>query len=150
MNGASWQARTAVALLIGAIGEGACVLLAEYVAGGFVLATFVDRRSRSAGASGPSIGGFGAGFPPLGIAFVDSGEAYLGERILTALAVVHAAGRLGLVHGTRARALREAPMGALRGRPRSRLEASRAPYARRIPLCSKSVPLCARRANAAS
>ena len=36
MNGASWQARTAVALLIGALGEGGCVLLAEYVAGGFV------------------------------------------------------------------------------------------------------------------
>ena len=62
-------------------------MLAEYVAGGFVLATFVV----SIGLGwyfGPWIGGFGAGFPPLGIAFVDSGEAYLGERILTAVAVV--------------------------------------------------------------
>jgi hypothetical protein len=87
VTGASWQARTAVALLIGAIGEGACIALAKYVAGGFVLATFVV----SIGLGwffGPWIGGFGAGFPPLGIAFVDSGEAYLGERILTAVAVV--------------------------------------------------------------
>jgi hypothetical protein len=87
VNGASWQARTAVALLIGALGEGVCVLLAEYVAGGLVLAVFAV----SIGLGwrlGPSVGGLGAGFPPLGIAFVDSGSAYLGERILTALTIV--------------------------------------------------------------
>ena len=86
MNGSSWQARTAIALLIGAIGEGACVVLAKYVAGGFVLLTFVI--SIWLGFSfGPWIGGLGAGFPPLGIALVDNGDAYVGERILTALTV---------------------------------------------------------------
>jgi hypothetical protein len=87
VNAASWQARTAVALLIGAFGEGACVLLSEYVAGGFVLATFAVAVALG-WRSGPSIGGLGAGFPPLGIVFVDSGDAYIGERILTALTVV--------------------------------------------------------------
>jgi hypothetical protein len=87
VKGASWQARSAVALLIGAIGEGVCVLLAEYVAGGFVLAVFVV----SIGLGwhfGPTIGGIAAGFPPLGVIFVDPGDAYLGERILTALTIV--------------------------------------------------------------
>jgi hypothetical protein len=87
VNGASWQARTAVALLIGAAGEGACVLLSEYIAGGFVLATFAISLALG-WRFGPSVGGFGAGFPPLGLVFVDSGDAYLGERILTALTVV--------------------------------------------------------------
>ena len=87
MNGASWQARTAVALLIGALGEGACVLLAGYVAGGFVLAVFAI----SIGLGwrfGPSVGGLGAGVPPLGVVFVDSGDVHVGERILTALTIV--------------------------------------------------------------
>jgi hypothetical protein len=87
VNGSSWQRRTAVALLIGAIGEGACVLLSEYVAGGFVLATFAISLALG-WRFGPSIGGLGAGFPPLGLVFVDSGDAYLGERILTALTIV--------------------------------------------------------------
>ena len=87
MNGASWQARTAVALLIGALGEGACVLLAEYVAGGFVLAVFAISIALG-WRFGPSVGGVGAGFPPLGLVFVDSGGSYVGERILTALTIV--------------------------------------------------------------
>jgi hypothetical protein len=87
VNGASWQARTAVPLLIGALGEGACVLLSETVAGGFVLVTFV--LSIALGwRFGPNFGGFGAGFPPLGLVFADSGDSSIGERILTALTVV--------------------------------------------------------------
>ena len=87
MNGSSWQGRSAIALLIGAIGEGACVLLTEYVAGGFILLTFVVAIFLGF-RFGPWIGGLGAGFPPLGIVFVDTGDHYLGERILTALTVV--------------------------------------------------------------
>jgi hypothetical protein len=87
VSGASWQARTAVALLIGAIGEGVCVLLSEFVAGGFVLATFAVAVALG-WRFGPTVGGIGAGFPPLGIAFVDSGDAHVGVRIITALTVV--------------------------------------------------------------
>jgi hypothetical protein len=87
VNGATWQARTAVALLTGAIGEGACVLLSRYVAGGLVLATFVIAIVLG-WRSGPWIGGLAAGFPPLGIVFVDPGDSYVGQRILTALTVV--------------------------------------------------------------
>ena len=87
MNGSSWQGRSAIALLIGAMGEGACVLLTEYVAGGFILLTFVIAIFLGF-RFGPWIGGLGAGFPPLGIVFVDTGDHYLGERILTALTVV--------------------------------------------------------------
>jgi hypothetical protein len=88
VSGASWQARTAVALLIGAIGEGGCVVLSRYVAGGFVLATFVVSIALG-WHFGPSVGGFGVGFPPLGLVFVSSGgDSYLGQRILTALTVV--------------------------------------------------------------
>ena len=87
MNGAPWQSRTAVALLIGAGGEGGCVLLAKYVAGGFVLATFVVAVALG-WRFGPWVGGTGAGTPPVGIAFVSSGHDYVGERISAALAVV--------------------------------------------------------------
>jgi hypothetical protein len=87
VNGASWQARAAVALLLGAIGEGGCVLLARYVAGGFVLATLVVSIALG-WRLGPSFGGFGAGFPPLGLVFVSPGDgSYVGERILTVLTV---------------------------------------------------------------
>jgi hypothetical protein len=87
VNGSSWQARTAIALSIGAIGEGASVLLAAYVAGGFILLTFVIAIVLGF-RYGPWIGGLGAGFPPLGIIFVDTGDHDVGERILTALTVV--------------------------------------------------------------
>jgi hypothetical protein len=87
VNAASWQARTAIPLLIGAVGEGACVLLSETVAGGFVLATFLVALFLG-WRFGPNFGGFGAGFPPLGLVFADSGDSYIGERILTALTVV--------------------------------------------------------------
>ena len=75
MNGASWQARTAVALLIGALGEGACVLLAQYVAGGFILLTFVIAIVLGLALRARGSAALGAGFPPLGIVFVDSGDA---------------------------------------------------------------------------
>jgi hypothetical protein len=88
VNGPTWQARTAVALLVGAIGEGGCVVLARYVAGGFVLATFVVSIALG-WRLGPSYGGFGAGFPPLGLAFVSTGDdSSPGTRILTALTLV--------------------------------------------------------------
>jgi hypothetical protein len=87
VNGASWQSRTAVALLLGAGGEGACVLLAKYVAGGFVLATLVVAMTLG-WRLGPVFGGVGTGVPPVGIAFVGSEHDYLGQRISAALAVV--------------------------------------------------------------
>jgi hypothetical protein len=87
VSGSTWQARTAVALLIGALGEGLCVALSEWVAGGFVLATFAIAVWLG-WRFGPAIGTLAAGFPPLGIVFAGSGEAHAGERILTALTVV--------------------------------------------------------------
>ena len=87
MKGASWQARAAVALLVGAVGLGLCVLLSAEVAGGFVLATFLVAVALGWW-FGPWIGALGAGFPPLGIVFVDPGDATLSVRILTALSVV--------------------------------------------------------------
>jgi hypothetical protein len=88
VNGASWQGRTAVALVAGAAGEGACVALAAYVAGGFVVATFAVAIALG-WYFGPWIGAVGAGTPPLGIAFVSGGDdASFVSRLLTALAVV--------------------------------------------------------------
>ena len=87
MNGATWQGRTAVALIAGAAGEGACVLLAAYVAGGFILATFAVAIAIG-WYFGPWIGATGAGTPPLGIIFVGSGGDPVGQRVFTALAVV--------------------------------------------------------------
>jgi hypothetical protein len=87
VNGATWQGRTAVALIAGAAGEGLCVLLAAYVAGGFILATFAVAIALG-WYFGPWIGGLGAGFPPLGIIFVGSGGDPVGQRVFTALAVV--------------------------------------------------------------
>jgi hypothetical protein len=87
VNGGSWQARPAVALLLGAGGEGGCVLLARYVTGGFVLATFVIALALGWRA-GPWVGAAGAGIPPFGIAFVGSAHDHVGERVSAALAVV--------------------------------------------------------------
>lgn len=86
MNGATWQSRTAVALVIGAVGEGACVLLAAYVAGVFVLGTLVIAIALG-WRFGPTFGGIGAGFPPIGIVFVNSDDV-IGQRISAAFAVV--------------------------------------------------------------
>ena len=86
MNGATWQARTAVALLAGALGEGACALLAVYVSSAFALLTIVLAIAIG-WRFGPVFGGIGVGFPPLGIALVPSND-YVGQRISAALAVV--------------------------------------------------------------
>jgi hypothetical protein len=87
VNGASWQGRTAVALIAGAAGEGACVLLAASVAGGFIVATFAVAIALG-WYLGPWIGAVGAGTPPLGIIFVGSADDPVGQRVFTALAVV--------------------------------------------------------------
>ena len=64
VNGSTWQSRTAVAVLIGAIGEGLCGLLAV-VRLRRVRAADARRRDRDRlAASGPIFGGVGAGFPP--------------------------------------------------------------------------------------
>jgi len=86
VNGASWQARTAVPLLLGAVGEGICALLAVYVAGGFAVATIIVAVVLG-WRFGPIFGAIGAGFPPVAIAFVPSND-YIGQRISAALAVV--------------------------------------------------------------
>jgi hypothetical protein len=87
VSGASWQGRTAAALAIGAGGEGLCVLLAKYVAGGFVLLTLVVAVAVG-WYFGPIAGTIGIGLPPLGLAFVDDASRTLGEQITAALAVV--------------------------------------------------------------
>jgi hypothetical protein len=87
VNGQTWQARTAVALVAGAVGLGICGLLAVYVSGAFVLLTLVVAIAVG-WRFGPVYGGIGAGVPPVGIAFVGSDSDYIGERILAALFVV--------------------------------------------------------------
>jgi hypothetical protein len=86
VNTESWQARTAIALIIGAAGEGGCALLAIYVSGAFAVATIVVAIVIG-WYFGPVFGGVGAGLPPVGIAFVPSDDV-LGQRISAALAVV--------------------------------------------------------------
>ena len=72
MIGTTWQARTAAALIAGAVGEGICVLL-DLAVGWFL---------------GPWAGGIGAGAPALGLVFVDSGgDSTTGSRVLSALAI---------------------------------------------------------------
>lgn len=87
MNGAAWQARTAAALVIGAAGEGACVLLDRAVASGFVLATILVAIALG-WRFGPWIGGTGAGTPPLGLIFVTSTGDVIGQRITAAVAIL--------------------------------------------------------------
>jgi hypothetical protein len=87
VSGSSWQARTAVAILIGAGGEGGCVLLARYVGGGFLLVTLVVAVALG-WRFGPWVGGTGAGTPPLGLVFASSGHEHVGEAVFAALAVV--------------------------------------------------------------
>jgi hypothetical protein len=86
VSAATWQARTAIAVVIGAVGEGGCVLLRHW-GGGFVLLTIVVAIALG-WALGPWVGGAGAGVPPLGLIFVSSGDDYVGQRISAALAVV--------------------------------------------------------------
>ena len=86
MNGATWQARTAVALLIGALALGICGLLTIYVSGAFALATIAVAIALG-WFLGPVYGTVGAGFPPVGLAIVPSDDV-IGARISAALAVV--------------------------------------------------------------
>jgi hypothetical protein len=98
VNSASWQARTAVALIIGAAGEGGCVLLAWWLAGAFVLATIVVAVAVG-WRFGPWVGGAGAGIPPIGVAFVDSGGDTVGARISAAFFLVLLLGGAAWVTG---------------------------------------------------
>jgi hypothetical protein len=86
VNGATWQARTAVALLIGALALVICGLLTIYVSGAFALATIAVAIALG-WFLGPVYGTVGAGFPPVGLAIVPSDDV-IGARISAALAVV--------------------------------------------------------------
>jgi hypothetical protein len=97
VNGSTWQSRTAVAIIIGAIGEGICGLLVLYVASGFALLT-VPVAIAIGWWLGPVFGGVGAGFPPVGLAFVPSDDV-IGARISAALAVVLLLGGCAWVTG---------------------------------------------------
>ena len=72
----------------------------------------------------------GAGFPPLGIVFVDTGDDYLGERILTALTVVLLLGGSAWFTGRVRERYGNPPWGRFDGRSRSRLM----PRGRRMPV----------------
>ena len=88
MNGATWQARTAAALVIGAAGEGACVLLDRAVAGAFVLLVFLVAIAVG-WLFGPWIGAVGAGAPAIGLVFVDTGgDSTTVSRVLGAFTIV--------------------------------------------------------------
>jgi hypothetical protein len=97
VSGASWQARTARALVIGALGEGVCGLLAITVSNGFAVAT-IAVAIVVGWYLGPLYGGIGGGFPPIGIAFVPSDD-YVGQRISAAFFVVLLLGGLAWVTG---------------------------------------------------
>jgi hypothetical protein len=98
VNGQTWQARTAVALVAGAVGLGICGLLAVYVSGAFVLLTVVVAIVVG-WRFGPVYGGIGAGVPPVGIVFAGSDSSYVGERISAALFVVLLLGGLAWATG---------------------------------------------------
>jgi hypothetical protein len=83
----TWQARTARALVIGAVGEGVFGLLAVTVANGFAVATIVVAIAVG-WYLGPVYGGLGAGFPPVGIAFVPSDDGHAGQSISVAIFVL--------------------------------------------------------------
>jgi hypothetical protein len=97
MNGASWQGRTALAVLLGAVAEGILALLAVEFSSAFGLATFVVAVVLG-WRLGPLYGAVGAGFPPVGLALVPSGDV-IGARILGALAVVLLLGGTAFVTG---------------------------------------------------
>ena len=97
MNGTTWQSRTAVALLSGAIGEGVCGLLAVYVSGAFAVAT-IPVAIAIGWRLGPVLGGVGAGFPPIGIAFIPTDDV-IGARVASALFVVLLLGGLAWFTG---------------------------------------------------
>jgi hypothetical protein len=114
VNRSTWQGRTAVALIAGAAGEGLCVLLAAYLAGGFILATFAVAIAVG-WHFGPWIGATGAGTPPLGIVFVGSGGDPVGQRVFTALAVVIMLGGTAWLTGRVRERYGKPPWGASEG-----------------------------------
>ena len=64
-----------------------CALLARYVSNAFVLGTLLVAIAVG-WRFGPVFGTFGAGFPPVGIAFVGSENDVVGERISAAVFVI--------------------------------------------------------------
>jgi hypothetical protein len=99
VSAGTWQSRTAVALVAGAVGEGACGLLAVWVAGGFALLTLVVAVA-AGWRFGPRYGGVGAGLPPVGLAFVGSSGDHVGERMSAAAFVVLLLGGLAWLTGS--------------------------------------------------
>jgi hypothetical protein len=113
VNGATWQSRTAVALLVGAIGEGACALLAVYVSGAFAVAT-IPLAIAMGWRLGPVFGGIGAGFPPIGIAFIPTDDV-IGARIATALFVILLLGGTAWITGRVRERYGHPPWGSSKG-----------------------------------
>jgi hypothetical protein len=113
VSAASWQARTARALVLGALGEGILGLLALSVSSAFGLATLVVAIVLG-WYLGPLYGALGAGFPPIGIAFVPSDDA-VGQRISAALFVVLLLGGLAWTTGRVRERYGRPPWGQSRG-----------------------------------
>jgi hypothetical protein len=116
VSGASWQARTARALIAGALGEGVFGLLAISVANGFAVATLVVAVVLG-WYLGPRYGAIAAGFPPVGIAFVPSDDA-VGQRISAAFFVVLLLGGLAWLVGRVRERYGRPPWAQVRGRAR--------------------------------
>ena len=114
MNAATWQSRTAVALIAGAVGEGICGLLVLYVASGFVLLTIVV-AVLVGWRFGPTYGGIGAGLPPVGLAFAGSENDVVGQRISAAFAVVLLLGGSAWITGRVRERYGKPPWGRSRG-----------------------------------
>jgi hypothetical protein len=117
VSGASWQARTARAIVIGAVGEGVFGLLAVTVANGFAVATIVVAIVVG-WYLGPVYGGLGAGFPPIGIAFVPSDDGHVGQSISVALFVMLLLGGPAWVTGRVRERYGRPPWAQSRGRAR--------------------------------
>jgi hypothetical protein len=96
VSSGAWQARTARALVLGALGEGAFGLLAVTVSNAFAVATLAVALVLG-WRLGPLYGGLAAGFPPLGIAFVPAD--HVGEQISAAVFVVLLLGGLAWITG---------------------------------------------------
>ena len=116
MSSASWQARTARALIAGALAEGVFGLLAISVANGFAVATLVVAVVLG-WYLGPRDGALAAGFPPIGIALVPSDDA-VGQRISAAFFVVLLLGGLAWLTGRIRERYGRPPWAQGRGRAR--------------------------------
>jgi len=116
VSSASWQARTARALIAGALAEGVFGLLAISVANGFAVATLVVAVVLG-WYLGPRYGALAAGFPPIGIALVPSDDA-VGQRISAAFFVVLLLGGLAWLTGRVRERYGRPPWAQARGRAR--------------------------------